>query len=365
MSTCDRSSTPAETFQVPTAFLRRNALVAYHLILIAHLFGLALGMGGASTIDSIFLVACRRKRVTPELVNVIHAAAGLVAAAMVLLAVSGGAFFLVGAEPSPKFWAKLIIVGIACLNGLVAHQLIFPLIEQACETGNGSLSFRPWPARLAAATAAISGVSWSAAMILGSWHGLKLGMTPILAAYGVILFGAIVFSAFVIAPRVFDISPPERRRPPADLVADLAYQFSLMIAESALSFAEHLRRRSDASQSSGTAVIPGPNTPRSRGHDCHRLMDVAGDCTGRHFRQRIPVRYLAGCVRAGNATGAGSTPGSISGRIDEIRRRAPEPQLFLTRSKSGTRPTPKLFLLASTPAGLRDPQLDPGSWLCA
>jgi hypothetical protein len=223
-------------------------LVAYHLILIVHLFGLALGMGGASTIDSMFLVACRRKRVTPELVNVIHAAAGLVASAMVLLAVSGGAFFLVGAAPSPKFWAKLIIVGVACLNGLVAHQLIFPLIEQACETGNGSLSFRPWPARLAAATAAISGVSWSAAMILGSWHGLKLGMMPILAAYGVILFGAIVFSACIVAPRVFDINPPERRRSPADLVADLAYQISLTIAESALSFAEHLRIRSDASQ---------------------------------------------------------------------------------------------------------------------
>ncbi len=62
----------------------------YRILLIAHLFGLAFGMGGASTIDSIFLVASRRGRVTPKLVEVVHAAAGLIAAAMVLLAISGG-----------------------------------------------------------------------------------------------------------------------------------------------------------------------------------------------------------------------------------------------------------------------------------
>jgi len=118
-------------------------LIAYRIILIAHLLGLAFGMGGASTIDAIFLVACRRGRVTRDLVEVVHAVAGLVVGAMALLAVSGVAFFAVGSEPTPKFWAKMVTVGVACLNGLAAHRLIFPLIETAAASGTGRLRLRP------------------------------------------------------------------------------------------------------------------------------------------------------------------------------------------------------------------------------
>ena len=73
----------------------------YRIVLIAHLFGLAFGMGGATTIDAIFLLASIRRRVTRELVEVVHAAAALVAAAMVILVVSGIAFFAVGTEATP------------------------------------------------------------------------------------------------------------------------------------------------------------------------------------------------------------------------------------------------------------------------
>jgi len=58
-------------------FFRRSALIAFRIILIAHLLGLAFGMGGASTIDAILLIAARREKVTRELVEVIHVAAGL------------------------------------------------------------------------------------------------------------------------------------------------------------------------------------------------------------------------------------------------------------------------------------------------
>jgi hypothetical protein len=196
-------------------------LIAYRIILIVHLMGLAFGMGGASAFDAIFLVASRRGRVTHELVEVVHTAASLVAGAMVMLIVSGVAFFEVGAQPTPKFWAKMIIVFIACLNGVIAHRLVFPLIEAAALSKTGYLRLRPWPARLAATSAAVSGVSWSGALILGAWHGLQLGLVPILLAYTGILALAILISAMVIAPRifVFDLTRYRRKRTRATIAA--------------------------------------------------------------------------------------------------------------------------------------------------
>jgi hypothetical protein len=55
-------------------------------------------------------------------------------------------------------------------------------------------------------------VSWSGALIIGAWRGLKLGMIPILAAYGIVLAGAILVSAIAVAPRVFVFTPTGLRR---------------------------------------------------------------------------------------------------------------------------------------------------------
>ena len=206
-------------------------------------------MGGASTIDSIFLVASRRGRVTGELVEVVHAAAGLVAGAMVLLLASGGAFFLVGVEPTPKFWAKMFIVAVACLNGLAAHRLVFPLIEAGAASGTGRLHLGARSARLAAASAAVSGVSWSGALVLGAWRGLALGVAPILAAYALVLGAAVIVSTTLVAPRVFVYAPAgvrcSRGRSPKDLRhvrGAAAFAVSLVIADAALAIATRLSR---------------------------------------------------------------------------------------------------------------------------
>jgi hypothetical protein len=237
-------------------------VTAYRIILIAHLFGLAFGLGGASTIDSIFLVASRRGKVTRELVDAVHAAAGLVAGAMVLLAVSGAAFFWVGSEPTPKFWAKMVIVAIACLNGLAAHRLVFPLIEAAAASGTGRLHLRPWSARLAAASAAVSSISWSGALILGAWRGLGLGMVPILATYATVLAAAVLISTILIAPRVFVFAPAAFQRRQGislrEIPAAAAFAVALAIADAALAIATRLRRGSGWAEAAGVEGFTAP-----------------------------------------------------------------------------------------------------------
>jgi hypothetical protein len=214
-------------------------LIAYRIILIVHLMGLAFGMGGATAFDAIFLVSSRRGKVTHDLVEVVHTAANLVAGAMIMLVISGIAFFEVGAQPTPKFWAKMVIVGIACLNGVVAHRLVFPLIETAASSRAGYLYLQPWHARLAATSAAVSGVSWSAALILGAWHGLQLGLVPILLAYAGILAVAVLTSSIIIAPRIFVFEPIYRRSRRAR-AAGLAQSLALAIGYRSFALAGRL-----------------------------------------------------------------------------------------------------------------------------
>ncbi len=231
-------------------------MTLYRIILIVHLFGLAFGLGGASTLDSIVLVACRRRRISRDLMDVLHAASGLVAAAMVLLSLSGAAFFLVGVQATPKFWAKMVIVLVACANGIVAHRLIFPALTEASATGAGRLCLRRRTARIAAISAAISSISWSAALILGAWRGLTLGMAPILAAYAAMLCAAMLVSMFLVAPRVFDFTDGKRESRRANPLAGIAgfpaavaNALALWVANAALAIATRLHRWSQRASS--------------------------------------------------------------------------------------------------------------------
>lgn len=250
---------------------------AHQVVLIAHLLGLAFGMGGAVTIDAILLIASLRRPVTQELVEVIHVASGLVAGAMIVLAVSGAAFFLTGSQPSPKFWAEMVIVGVACLNGLAAHRLVFPMIESGVAPSRGRLRLRRRRARLAAASAAVSGVSWFGALVLGAWTGCPFGMAPLLAGYAIILTGGIAVSVLLVAPRVFDLAPTRRRpeRPVKALrrlLVSATQALALAITDGALAVAARLgglggwegAKVSVAPAAAPAACLLPPLDPRSR-----------------------------------------------------------------------------------------------------
>jgi hypothetical protein len=166
-------------------------------------------------LDTIMLVACRRGRVSRDLVAVLHVASVVVAGAMALLIISGIGFFLTGAEATPKFWAKMVIVVIACANGLVAHRLIFPWLKAGTASGNGLMELPGSSARIAAASAATSSISWSAALILGASRGHALGIVPILGIYAIVLCGAVAVSTVLVAPRVFTLLDRERFQLPS------------------------------------------------------------------------------------------------------------------------------------------------------
>ncbi len=176
------------------------------LTLIVHLTGLALGAGAASTLDVILLLAVRTRRVSSDLIHLLHVASRVVIAAMLVLLVSGLAFLAEGVTPTAKFWAKMVVVAVACANGVIVHRQLFPRVEAATRTGNGGLLLCRRDQRFAAASSAVSAVSWYGALVLGAARGLALPFSGILALYLGALVIAVGVAAFVVAPRVF--APP-------------------------------------------------------------------------------------------------------------------------------------------------------------
>lgn len=147
----------------------------------------------------------------------------------------------------------MVVVGVACLIGAFAHQHVFPLIDTAVTAGTGRLRLRPWSARMVAASAAVSTVSWSSALILGAWRGLSVGIIPILAAYAALLAVAVAVSA-IVAPRVFVFNPhPVRpRRDVRLLPLKMAYGVALAIAGAALAIAHRLDGRMELAEAAGS-----------------------------------------------------------------------------------------------------------------
>ena len=164
-------------------------------LLVGHIVGVALGAGGATMSDILFLTSIHDNRIDPSEYKLLKVASKVVVLGLVLLTLTGGAFFLVGNTPNQRFWAKLTIVAIAAINGFIMHRKLFPLFEKCCQEEIPILS-ETFLAhiRLVVSAGAISAASWNTALLLGMWRSLALSYGEIMAWYlgglAVLLVGA-------------------------------------------------------------------------------------------------------------------------------------------------------------------------------
>ncbi|GHE20298.1 hypothetical protein [Halomonas urumqiensis] len=122
---------------------------------------------------------------------------------LTVLWISGAAIigldvFVQGAEylANPKLQAKIVVVSVLTLNGMVLHHAVLPRLARV-----GSLMDLAGPARLlAVGTGALSGVSWAFAALLGIGRPLswKYSLSEILAAYPVAVVGGTVVMMVLI-----------------------------------------------------------------------------------------------------------------------------------------------------------------------
>ncbi|WP_020683619.1 hypothetical protein [Marinobacterium rhizophilum] len=169
------------------------------LIKITHLLGLALGVGGALLLDLIILNFFHRRSITEEKFDILRQSTRVVSLGLGLLWVSGAgyllhylAYFEQGLH-NPKVWAKVIIVAILTLNGMLIHHLILPHIQARIgKTLFHDCSLRRQITMLSAS--AVSIVSWLTPMALGACKEMNFSVhwSQILLAYGGLLLLGII-----------------------------------------------------------------------------------------------------------------------------------------------------------------------------
>lgn len=174
--------------------------------LIVHLVGLTLGLGGAMLSDYVFVQCVRRRKVGSTMLLVVHAASNLVIVGFLLLVASGIALVATGSPTTHKFWAKMVVVLILGVNGTVAHKIIFPRLERKINRKHTTVTIGFL--HQMSVVAAVSGVSWFTALILGAW---KTTAWPVLAwvvVYLLALSTAVAVS-LLITPTVLRVEDPE------------------------------------------------------------------------------------------------------------------------------------------------------------
>lgn len=155
-------------------------------LVIAHVVGTVLGVGGTTFADVYFLKSLISKKGVTEDTEALKVAVLMIRVGLVLLLVSGFAIITlwrVGGNQerffSERFLAKMSIVLIILINGIL-------------------LETRKVPIYIAGP---ISSVSWYSALVLGLWRGLPLSYLWIMLAYAAVIVGGVV--TFLSLKKIF------------------------------------------------------------------------------------------------------------------------------------------------------------------
>ncbi len=168
------------------------------LVLIMHIVGVAMGVGGAITTDATFLRSIWDRTITKGQLQLIEIISKVVVSGLILLILSGISLvalhphYLSLSDGSQLFWVKMTIVLILTINGIVFHKKILPILQRHQDQSLASDEVRNklW---LLASTGGLSGISWVTVLALGKFMQVTdFSYLFIMNAYLLLVFGAIL-----------------------------------------------------------------------------------------------------------------------------------------------------------------------------
>ena len=176
------------------------------VFLAIHLVGLALGLGGATISDILFFRAIKDKDVDPSEYSTLKVLSKVIWVGLILLIASGlGMFYLIyrqnsGSLPllsSPRWQAKLTLVGIVLANGFVFLSYVFPAL------GNIGLSLTKFKLWLLAASGTVSIVSWYGILVVSILpRTFRLPYLYFMGAYLAVVIMGVIFARIVLGRRL-------------------------------------------------------------------------------------------------------------------------------------------------------------------
>lgn len=177
-----------------------SLLAEYHdLIVIFHVFGVAIGLGGATIADILFFKFLKDFRISEWEADVMRTLSQTIWFALAILVLTGLGLYLPEAEElnqSAKFLVKMIVVAVIIVNGVFLNLLVAPKLVKISfgekhDHQSGELHHER---KIAFALGAVSIVSWYSAFILGVAREVPLNFWPLILTYILLISGAIVAS---------------------------------------------------------------------------------------------------------------------------------------------------------------------------
>ncbi len=166
------------------------------VFLIIHLLGLALGVGGALLSDAMFFKAIKDKRIIKTEMEFLRLGSWSVGLGLMMLVFSGLGMFMLDHErylASSKFLAKMTIVAILIVNGVVLHQLQIPYLMKITEKHSSTLAAFSKTRFWFIIGGVVSIVSWLSALVLGAFRSIPWPYEQIMFTYFLVLaFGLAV-----------------------------------------------------------------------------------------------------------------------------------------------------------------------------
>ena len=187
------------------------------ILLIGHIIGVALGAGGATTSDFLFLSVLRNGRIEKAEFRLLKVASGIVIAGLMLLTATGVGLVILNGSVGHRFFAKMTIVLIAAVNGGLMHLKLFPLLRESAQKYqlfhlNGFAQKLPG----ISVFGGVSAVSWYSALVLGAWRNLSLGYAQILTGYTSLLLlamlGVMITTRWLLRKNAPQLARPKRDR---------------------------------------------------------------------------------------------------------------------------------------------------------
>lgn len=171
-------------------------------LVIIHTIGFIFGLGGATISDILFFKFLKDFKISKFESSVLDTLSKVIWAGLIILILSGIGLYLTDPalyNQSPKFLAKMAVVGVILINGTALNMFISPKLRKISfvETYDHAHRELRRLRRTAFALGAVSMVSWYSAFFLGSLRSLALGAFEILAIYFVLLAEAVITSQLV------------------------------------------------------------------------------------------------------------------------------------------------------------------------
>lgn len=171
------------------------------LILMGHLLGFALGVGGATITDILFFRFLKDFKITTEEHKVLNIMSQIIWAGLFIAILSGIGLYIPQSEilnQNPKFLVKVIVVLIIIANGAFLNLLVSPKLVGISFKENGfhigkTIALR----KLSFILGSISFVSWYTVFILGFIKTTPFNFIELLGIYFGVLILGIVFSLIV------------------------------------------------------------------------------------------------------------------------------------------------------------------------